>query len=152
VTVDLVPAAESSPLRMEKRLVIEGGSVEARYRLTSRGGVVGGRWGVQWNLAVTAGEGRERYLDVPGRPAPRSVGRETQLTRLALIDEWIGIEAELTWSPGAEISWGPVETISVSEAGFERIYQGTAFLLVWQLDDVSSEGWEFTTRLTTRAR
>ena len=54
--------------------------------------------------------------------------------------------------PGAEISWGPVETISVSEAGFERIYQGTAFLLVWQLDDVSSEGWEFTTRLTTRAR
>src|SRR5439155_1429086 len=77
VTVDLVPAAESSPLRVEKRLVIEGGSVEARYRLTSRGGVVGGRWGVQWNLAVTAGEGRERYLDVPGRPAPRSVGRET---------------------------------------------------------------------------
>lgn len=152
VTVDLVPAAESSPLRVQKRLVIEGGSVEARYRLTSRGGVVGGRWGVQWNLAVTAGEGRERYLDVPGRPAPRSVGRETQLTRLALIDEWIGIEAELTWSPGAEISWGPVETISVSEAGFERIYQGTAFLLVWQLDDVSSEGWEFTTRLTTRAR
>ena len=90
--------------------------------------------------------------DSSTRNASRSVGRETQLTRLALIDEWIGIEAELTWSPGAEISWGPVETISVSEAGFERIYQGTAFLLVWQLDDVSSEGWEFTTRLTTRAR
>jgi len=151
VTIDLVHGAES-PLRVEKRLTIEGGSVEARYRLIPRGGVAPGRWGVQWNLAVTAGEGPGRYLDTPGRPVPRSIGRETQLTRLALIDEWIGIEAELTWSPGAEIAWGPVETVSVSEAGFERIYQGTAFLLVWRLGDVSSDGWEFTTQLTTRAR
>ncbi len=152
VTIHLVHAAESSPIRVEKRLVIEGGSVEARYRLAPRGGAMAGRWAVQWNLAVTAGEGRDRYLDAPGRPAPRSVGRERQLTRLALVDEWIGIEAELSWSQGAEIAWGPVETVSVSEAGFERIYQGTAFLLVWPLDDVSSNGWELTVRLTTRAR
>ena len=74
------------------------------------------------------------------------------MTRLALVDEWIGVDAELSWSPGAEIAWGPVETVSVSEAGFERIYQGTAFLLVWPLDDVSSNTWELSVRLTTRAR
>ena len=53
-----------SPLRVEKRLTIEGGSVEARYRLIPRGDVAPGRWGVQWNLAVTAGEG-------PGRRCSR---------------------------------------------------------------------------------
>ena len=152
VAIHLVHAAESSPILVEKRLVIQGPSVEAHYRLAPRGGTLNGQWAVQWNLAVTAGEGRDRYLDAPGRPAPRSVGRERQLTRLALVDEWIGVDAELSWSPGAEIAWGPVETVSVSEAGFERIYQGTAFLLVWPLDDVSSNTWELSVRLTTRAR
>ena len=42
VTIDLVHGAES-PLRVEKRLTIEGGSVEARYRLIPRGGVAPGR-------------------------------------------------------------------------------------------------------------
>ncbi len=39
----------------------------------------------------------------------------------------------LSWNPAAELAWGPVETVSVSEGGFERIYQGLALLLVWQL-------------------
>jgi hypothetical protein len=152
VAVDLVHTAEWSPLVVEKRLVIEGGTVEARYRLEPRAAAAAGCWAVQWNLAVTAGEGPGRYLDVPGRPAPRSVGRQGQLRHLVLVDEWIGLEAEIHWSPAAEIAWGPVETISVSETGFERIYQGTAFLLIWRLHDVSSNGWELTTGLTTRLR
>ena len=33
----------------------------------------------------------------------------------------------------AEIAWAPVETVSLSEAGFERIYQGSALLFAWPL-------------------
>ena len=51
-----------------------------------------------------------------------------------VLDEWAAVEARLRWIPGAELSWGPVETVSLSEGGFERIYQGTALLLVWRLD------------------
>ena len=50
-----------------------------------------------------------------------------------LVDEWAGLEARLEWIPPAELAWGPVETVSVSEGGFERIYQGTAYLLTWPL-------------------
>jgi alpha-amylase len=50
-----------------------------------------------------------------------------------MIDEWAAVEARLQWSPAAELGWGPVETVSLSEGGFERIYQGTALLLVWRL-------------------
>jgi alpha-amylase len=68
------------------------------------------------------------------------------------VDEWIGLEARLEWTPQAEIAWGPVETVSVSEGGFERIYQGTAYLVTWPLLAVSSPEWELVTSLTVTAR
>jgi alpha-amylase len=105
---------------------------------------------VQWNLALSSGDGPQRYLDLPDRPPPRSRGARTGLSAVTLVDEWIGIEARLAWTPAAELAWGPVETVSVSEGGFERIYQGTAFLVVW---DVSpSDAWELGTTLQVRTR
>mgnify|MGYP003693656473 CR=1 FL=1 len=34
---------------------------------------------------------------------------------------------------------GPVETVSVSEGGFERLYQGTALLVSWPLSGTTQE-------------
>jgi alpha-amylase len=36
-------------------------------------------------------------------------------------------------TPAAEAWWAPIDTISNSEAGFERVYQGSALLLSWPL-------------------
>ena len=36
-------------------------------------------------------------------------------------------------SEPADAWWAPVETISNSEAGFERVYQGSGLLLSWPL-------------------
>jgi alpha-amylase len=96
---------------------------------------------VQWNLALTAGEAPGRYLTLPERPSLASTGRVTGVRAVALVDEWIGVQARLTWSAGAELAWGPVETVSVSEAGFERIYQGLALLLTWPLAGAPVELW-----------
>ena len=60
---------------------------------------------------------------------------------MTLVDEWIGVRARLTWSAGAMLAWGPVETVSVSEGGFERIYQGLALLLTWPLEAGVTELW-----------
>jgi alpha-amylase len=109
---------------------------------------------VQWNLALTAGDAPDRYLALPGRPSLGSAGRAT-VPEVTLVDEWIGVEARLRWSLGADLAWGPVETVSVSEAGFERIYQGTALLLTWSLDACpqDSDGWrELWTELTVASR
>jgi alpha-amylase len=105
--------------------------VSAHYRLA--GGALAGRWAVQWNLVFSAGEAPGRYLTLPGHPSLGSAGRAADLAEVTLVDEWLGLEARLTWNPGAELAWGPVETVSVSEAGFERIYQGLALLLTWPL-------------------
>jgi alpha-amylase len=137
-------------LTVDKRVTIHGDRVTARYRVsgTASGPV---RWGVQWNLALTAGEGG-RYLDLEGRPPLRSQGRRGGLRGVALVDEWAGLVAELTWSPEAELGWGPVETVSVSESGFERIYQGTALLVTWALSDLSWSQEDITITLTLTPR
>jgi alpha-amylase len=74
------------------------------------------------------------------------------LTALTLVDEWLGLEAALQWSPAAEVAWAPVETVSLSEAGFERIYQGTAILITWARPDPDPEAWCVSTALQVTTR
>jgi len=113
-------------------VTVTAATVGAHYRLGSAGDRgVSGRWAVQWNLALTAGDAEGRYLTLPHRPSLGSAGRAQGLTAVSLVDEWIGVAARLAWTPPAELAWAPVQTVSVSEAGFERIYQGTALLLAW---------------------
>jgi 4-alpha-glucanotransferase len=76
---------------------------------------------------------------VPDRPSLGSSGRLAGITEVTLVDEWLGLQARLSWSPDAELAWGPVETVSVSEGGFERIYQGLALLFTWPLGGRSCE-------------
>jgi len=135
---------------VDKRVSVRGATVGARYRLAApSGGPLDGRWGVQWNLTLSAGAAPGRYLTLPGQPSLGSAGRLATVKEVTLVDEWLALEAHLTWSAGAELAWGPVETVSVSEAGFERIYQGLALLLTWPLSGATIE---LTTAVTVRAR
>jgi hypothetical protein len=126
------------PLAIDKRVSVRGAAVTARYHLTAAASLAG-RWGVQWNLALSGGDAPGRYLALPDRPSLGSRGRRSGVNEVALVDEWLALEARLRWSPAAELAWGPVETVSVSEGGFERIYQGLALLLLWPLERDSRE-------------
>jgi alpha-amylase len=128
-------ATRELPVAVEKRVTIRDATLAVRYRLRPGAGQrFTGRWAVQWNLALTAGNAPDRYFDLAARPTLGSSGRVTDLSEVTLVDEWAALEARLRWSPAAELAWGPVETVSLSEGGFERIYQGTALLQVWPID------------------
>ena len=138
-----------TPVSVEKAVTIREATVEVRYRLTAPAATpVAGRWAVQWNLALTAGDAPGRYLTATGRPSLGSTGRERDAAGVALVDEWIGVRARLAWAPAAELAWGPVQTVSVSEAGFERIYQGTAVLVVWPVGLRAGETRELVASIT----
>ena len=149
LTLTMRAAPSGDLLEVDKRITVRANIVEARYRLRSPA-PLRGTFAVQWNLAMTAGPAPDRYFALEGRPSLGSSG-DVRQDRLTLIDEWIGVEAQIDASPATEIAWGPVETVSVSEAGFERIYQGTALLLAWRFDGDGPE-IEMTTRLTVRDR
>ena len=70
-----------------------------------------------------------------GGTLPRRVthdgSEELDLDRIAFGNEHAGVRVDAIASPGARVSWFPIETVSNSEAGFERIYQGSSLLFRW---------------------
>jgi hypothetical protein len=58
--------------------------------------------------------------------------------RLRLVDEWQGVAISLQAPAAAEFWIAPIETVSDSEAGFERVYQGSQILIVWPTEFVGA--------------
>ena len=50
------------------------------------------------------------------------------------MDEWQNVAASIEATYAKEIWVAPIETISESEEGFERVYQGSQILAVWPLE------------------
>jgi alpha-amylase len=131
------------PLSIQKSISVRGTRIDVTYRLRGTGdGRLDGRWAVQWNLTLTAGDAEGRYFRLTGVPALASRGSMDGLPGVAMIDEWAGVELHVGWSGAAHLGWGPVETVSISEDGFERIYQGTALLLAWPAALEPGQEWE----------
>jgi hypothetical protein len=141
LTADGLPAM---PLSVEKSVTLhaDGARLSVAYRLEWRGpGRLDGRWAVQWNLALTAGAAPGRYYRLPDRPSLGSRGARAALDGLTLVDEWLGVELALGSPAPAEVAWAPVETVSLSESGLERIYQGSSIVFAWPLHLAAGEPW-----------
>lgn len=62
-------------------------------------------------------------------------------SRLRIVDEWQNVAATIE-APSAKEFWiTPIETISESEEGFERVYQGSQILAVWPLELAGGKSW-----------
>jgi alpha-amylase len=73
---------------------------------------------------------------------------EIEAPSLLLVDEWQHVKILLEAHPSVDRWWiVPIETISQSESGFERVYQGSAILAVWK---IASTTWR-TLTCTLRA-
>lgn len=144
-----------TPLAVEKtvRLASEGARLSVAYRLTWRGvGPLDARWAVQCNLTLTAGEAMGRYFRLPGQPSLGGHGARAGERELVMVDEWIGVELALAAADPADCVWAPVETVSLSEAGLERIYQGTSIVWCWPLRLAPGETRERALTVTLRTR
>jgi 4-alpha-glucanotransferase len=157
-TVEIVCTLERLaplPLAIEKSVTVprHGAWLDVRYRLRWHGDErLTARWGVQLNLALSAGDAMGRYFRLPDRPSLGSRGHLDDQPGVTMVDEWLGCEVGLEWTPRAAVGWAPVETVSLSESGFERIYQGTALLVTWPIEIVPGAVWEATLRLALSVR
>ena len=68
------------------------------------------------------------------------------VTTLSQGNDYIGVEIATTISTPADAWWAPVETISNSENGFERVYQGSGMLLSWPLSLEPGARWDVGSR------
>lgn len=67
-----------------------------------------------------------------------------------LVDEWQDVAVTID-AAGARETWiVPVETVSESEEGFERVYQGSQILPLWSVTLSPGAAWEATVTLSIR--
>ncbi len=123
------------PIHLSKEVVFEPGveKLQVIYCLScpSPGGV-DVNFGVENNFNFQAGHAPDRYLLVDNRrPAEAyldSVGSHEQVGGVALVDEYRSLAVGLSTDRPADIWYLPIFTVSLSEGGFEKVYQGTTLI------------------------
>jgi alpha-amylase len=128
------------PVRVVKELRLAGDrrspSLELTVTLENRGDrALDALFGLEWTLTMLGGGGNpSAWWEIDGgRTAHDGRGTASDVTAFAQGNDYVGIAVSASVSRPATAWWAPVETVSNSEGGFERVYQGSGLLLSWPL-------------------
>jgi alpha-amylase len=102
---------------------------------------------VEWNVNLLGGGHNPAayYESGPGERTPHDVAGEGQAaSTIAFGNDYEGVRIEARPEPAANLTWYPVETVSNSEGGFERVYQGSSLLFRWPVSIGPGERRRFT--------
>jgi hypothetical protein len=91
--------------------------------------------GIEWALNMLGGGGNPSAWYAVGGDRGRFDARRVadRADHVSMGNSYIGIELESRPQPAAAAWWSSIETISVSESGFEGNHQGGCLLWVWPL-------------------
>jgi hypothetical protein len=135
------------PLRIEKKITVESGqsALAIAYTLTNIGEEkISARFGVETNWGISGGDATEgAYSLWPGSDLIRlnAIIAVPSSKEVAIVNERVG-RGFIQLSDAAAWWQFPIETISLSEAGFEKTYQGTTLLAHWPLDLEPGGAWK----------
>ncbi len=89
-------------------------------------------FGVEFNLMLPCCDGPACYLELNTEVGVKyGLGERAEhenVKKIMLYDTFTGVKVTIKTSVGVGLWRFPIETVSLSEAGFERNYQGTSFL------------------------
>lgn len=109
--------------------------LEVQYELERLPAGLPIHFGVEFNFAAMAGGASDRFFyDDCGRRLGMLDARidQAEMTRLGLVDEWLGLDVSLDFSQPAQIWTMPIQTVSQSESGFELVHQSCAVVPRWE--------------------
>ena len=151
------PAGAETPVTLAKRISLgSGATLDIRYVLSwPEGAPDRTLFGTEFNFGLMAGNAPDRYYASHTNENLGNLStliRRAPAPRFALVDEWLGIEIRLHTEPAAGFMAYPVETVSGSEGGLERTYQGSAVVAFWPLAARPGEEQIFAVSLEVRQR
>ena len=135
VTVD----GRSRPLAVEKDLRFGGGRSNPTLAMVvalanSGPEPLAFELAVEWNFNLLGGgHNPAAYYQVGEgeRTAHDVAGEVASAPAISFGNDYEGVGIVARPEPAARLTWYPVETVSNSESGFERVYQGSSLLFRW---------------------
>jgi alpha-amylase len=137
-----------TPVMVQKHVTIHAGKplLHVSYTVANQSGEpLVTRFGVETNWGFAGGENKKNAFMVVGDSAKKHslaeiTAHEVVETLTLEVPLW-GLRVSATTSVPAALWRFPLETISNSEAGFERLYQGTTTLLWWPIEVPANGAW-----------
>jgi 4-alpha-glucanotransferase len=97
--------------------------------------------GLEVVLNLLAPTAPDRFFEFPGNQHPLAWSGVVEGSKLRIVDEWQDVAVELEAPEAAKLWVAPIETISESEEGFERVYQGSQILALWPAEIAMGGRW-----------
>jgi 4-alpha-glucanotransferase len=114
------------------------------------------RFACEWNFNFLGGGGNDQaYYHVKGQELEDkhfdSTGEEAQVSSFTIGNTWIQQELTFTLSEATTLWRFSIDTVTGSEAGFERIHQGSCLTLLWPLRLEPGQRWSVEIRCEGKA-
>lgn len=99
-------------------------------------------FGIEVIVNFLAPSESNRYFEIGDRRHPLRYSAATPGPTLRVVDEWQKAAVALQAPDSRDLWIAPIETVSESEDGFERIYQGSQIAAIWPIELASGAEWK----------
>lgn len=143
-------ALSPQAVQLTKTLFVPNGREEllVRYTIRNQSEVrLQTRFACEWNIHLLGGGSNDQaYYRVPGHTLENShfdsTGELEAVDTIQIGNTWLQQHIEFSLSEAATLWRYSIETVTGSEAGFERNHQGSCLTLVWPLLLEAGQSWE----------
>lgn len=143
-------------VKVAKRFDLAPNGFRVSYTVTNREAIPLDLWfGIETNYSLSAGNAEGRYYQLPAAGAKAgpldAVGEHFDASSIELVDEWLGIAVALELDQPSTLWHFPIETLSQSESGADRIYQSSVLFPNWRLRLEPGASWSVALQNTVRS-
>ena len=134
------------PLNLTKGVAMESGQPEIKIAYLIEGLPVEKdfHFGVEFNFAGMPADEGDRFFSGPEKQTLGTLGQEHDLEKqgqIHLTDRWLGLGVTLSIGQEGGIWTYPIQTVSQSEAGFERVHQSVVVQPHWHIRGDRDGSW-----------
>ncbi|MFQ6606475.1 MAG: alpha-amylase/4-alpha-glucanotransferase domain-containing protein [Fidelibacterota bacterium] len=131
-------AVNGNPVTVQKKLLLTSRGLRIEIAISNEGNTrFQGVYGCELNFSLLGGHTPDRYYEIDGHVPARkyldAIGHAKGVRRVALVDAWDGFRVTVDFPHSTDVWRFPVETVSKSEAGFEKVYQSSVVMPHWLL-------------------
>ncbi|NQS97618.1 MAG: DUF1926 domain-containing protein [candidate division Zixibacteria bacterium] len=146
ITLQRLGLVNERELRLTKEITLDPDSMLLRVEYCLEGDFADSTdiiFAPEFNINLLAADAPDRYFLLDGERFDGnnlgSIGNRRVVQTLSLVDDYLRLSVNLEAVPTPRWIWYPIETISLSEGGIERVYQGSAIHPTWELGELQSQ-------------